>query len=95
MATEKEIMALNKLWSTALGEALAPLISEDDKQGLQVLRVFYAFKAKDGQFAAGQLGVTPEDRQEDGVKLIASILTILSDADKNWSLQKIEVTKKS
>lgn len=93
--TEQETMDLHRKWQRALGELLSPVLAEADKPGLQVARVFYVVKDEDGEQTIGQIGITPEDRTETAYTLLASIITLLSDPNRNNRVELVEIPAKS
>jgi hypothetical protein len=87
--TRDERLALHREWQAVLAEQLLPLLQPKGK-GLAALRLFYILEEPDGHQSAGQLGVTPDGRQQEATQLVRSILRILGDPEGTSEERRVD-----
>ena len=94
---EEEEKRAHAEWQMRIAEALIPLISENDKLGLQVMRIHYAIRTKEGKglLTYGNLGITPPHRAEDAIKLIDKMAALQDDKEGNRTFAAVGKVKRS
>jgi hypothetical protein len=75
-------------------KAVFPPLLSTGRSGIVAIRTFYVVAHGDGTFSAGNIGATVEGNEDQAIKLIGTIATLLADPQGNRTIEKIEAPPK-